>query len=139
VEECLTGLDVRVTDEMNGDLLKTFSMIEVDAALKQMHLLKSPGPDGMSACFYQNAWSTVRNEVCVAVLEFLNRGNFEASINETYITLIPKVKIPSRITEYRPISLCNVLYKLIAKVLANRLKKVLPHIISANQSAFVPG
>jgi hypothetical protein len=139
VDECLMGLDVRVTEEMNGDLLKTFSMVEVDAALKQIHPLKSPGPDGMSACFYQNAWSTVRNEVCMAILEFLNGGNFDASINETYITLIAKVKTPSRITIYRPISLCNVLYKLIAKVLANRLKKVLPHIILANQSAFVPG
>lgn len=81
----------------------------------------------------------VHNEVCKAVLDFLNGGNFYASINETYITLIPKIKNPSRITEYRPISLCNVLYKLTAKVLANRLKKVLPHIISANQSAFVSG
>jgi exonuclease III len=139
VEECLMGLDPRVTDAMNGELLRNFSMVEVDAALKQMHPLKSPGPDGMSACFYQTAWSTIRHEVCTAVLEFLNGGSFEATINETYITLIPKIKNPSRITEYRPISLCNVLYKLIAKVLANRLKKVLPHIISANQSAFVPG
>jgi hypothetical protein len=134
----LTGLETRVTDAMNGDLLKKLSMVEVDAALKQMHPLKSPRPNGMSACFYQNAWSTVHSEVCKAVLEFLNGGNFDASINETYITLIPKVKHPSRITEYRPISLCNVLNKLIAKVLANRLKKLLPHIISENQSAFVP-
>jgi hypothetical protein len=104
-----------------------------------VHPTKSRGPDGMSACFYQNAWSTVRNAVCTTVLGFLNGGSFEATINETYITLIPKIKNPSRIIEYRPISLCNVFYKLIAKVLANRLKKVLPHIISTNQSAFVPG
>jgi hypothetical protein len=139
VEECLVGLETRVTDEMNGGLLRVFTMGEVDFALKQMHPTKSPGPDGMSACFYQNAWSTIRIAVCSAVLGFLNGGSFEATINETYITLIPKIKNPSRITEYRPISLCNVFYKLIAKVLANRLKKVLPHIISANQSAFVPG
>jgi hypothetical protein len=139
VEECLLGLETRVTDVMNGDLLKTFNMVEVDVALQQMHPLKSPGPDGMSACFYQTAWPTVRHEVGSAVLDFLNGGSFEATINATYIALIPKIKNPSRITEYRPISLCNVIYKLIAKVLANRLKKVLPHIISANQSAFVPG
>jgi hypothetical protein len=131
------GLETRVIDETNGALLREFSMVEVDAALKQMHPLKSSGPDGMSACFYQNVWSTVRSEVCKAVMEFLNGGNFDASINETYITLIPKIKNPSKLTEYRPISLCNVLYKLIAKVLANRLKKVLPHVISENQSAFI--
>lgn len=80
----------------------------------------------------------MRNEVCAAVLDLLNNGTFDMSINDTYITLISKVKKPTKITEYRPISLCNVLYKLIAKVLANRLKKVLPFVISANQSAFVP-
>jgi hypothetical protein len=139
VEECLMGLESRVTNEMNGDLLRNFSMFKVDTALKQMHPLKSPGLDGMSACFYQNAWPTVRSEVCKAVLDYLNGGNFVEAINETYITLISKVKNPSRLMKYKPISLCNVLYKLIAKVLANRLKKVLPHIISENQSAFVPG
>jgi hypothetical protein len=138
MEECLMGLESRVTDEMNGDLLREFSMFEVDIALKQMHPLKSPRSDGMSACFYQNAWSTICSEACKAVLGYLNGGDFDEVINETYITLIPKVKNPSRLTEYRPISLCNVLYKLIAKVLANRLKKVLSHIISENQSAFVP-
>jgi hypothetical protein len=74
-----------------------------------------------------------------AVLDFLNFGVFDSSLNITHIVLVPKIKNPSRITEYRPISLCNVLYKLMSKVLANRLKRVLNFIISSNQSAFLPG
>jgi hypothetical protein len=78
-------------------------------------------------------------DVGKAVLDFLNHGIFVPSLNSTNIVLIPKNKSPTRVTDYRPISLCNVLYKLIAKVLANRMKKMLHSIISPNQSAFVPG
>jgi hypothetical protein len=114
--------------KMNRQLLKEFSMVEVDVALKQMHLLKSPGPDGKFGCFDQNSWEIVRNEVCTAILDFLNNGIFYASINDTYTTLIPKVKNPFRIIEY-----------IIAKVLANKVKKVLQYIILVNQSAFILG
>jgi hypothetical protein len=128
-----------VTAEMNAMLLKTYNLGEVELALSQMHPLKSPGPDGFAACFYQKSWATVKTEVCVAVLDFLNNGNFVNELNATHIALIPKKKNSSELTDYRPISLCNVLYKLIAKVIANRLKKVLAIIISPSQSAFVPG
>jgi hypothetical protein len=139
VPTCVNGLEQRVTKDMNATLLREFTSSEVEAALNQMHPLKSPGPDGFSACFYQRAWNTVKVEVCQTVLGYLNHGLFDAAINATHIALIPKIKNPSKVSDYRPISLCNVLYKLISKVLANRLKKVLPHIISPNQSAFIPG
>jgi hypothetical protein len=139
VHECLADMDARVTEEMNAMLTRPFVAAEVDFALHQMHPLKSPGPDGFSACFYQNSWHTVQREVCHAVLDFLSCDVFDEEINATNIALISKVSNPTRITEFRPISLCNVIYKLIAKVLANRLKKVLPAIISFTQSAFVLG
>lgn len=60
-------------------------------------------------------------------------------LNETYICLISKVNCPQKITEFRPISLCNVVYKIVSKVLANRLKKILPAMIYESQSAFVLG
>jgi ribonuclease HI len=138
-DEFLEGMQARVTRSMNAKLIRRFEECEVDRALAQMHPLKSPGPDGFSACFYQHSWSTVRKDVCQAVLDFLNNGHFDEAINVTNIALIPKKKKPTRVTEFRPISLCNVIYKLIAKVLANRLKGVLGDIISPNQSAFIPG
>ena len=73
------------------------------------------------------------------VLDFLNDGVMLPNFNHTNIVLIPKVKNPKKMSEFRPISLCNVIYKVISKVLANRLKQVLPDIISLTQSDFVPG
>ena len=71
------------------------------------------------------------------VLNVLNMNMSMSSIDRTNITLVPKINNPSKMTDFRPISLSNVVYKLVAKVLANRLKGVLPHIISENQSAFL--
>ena len=79
------------------------------------------------------------DDVVSAVLDFLNNGNMLPEINHTNIVLIPKVKDPEKMSDFRPISLCNLIYKIISKVLANRLKQVLPYIISPKQSAFVPG
>lgn len=78
-------------------------------------------------------------EVRRFVLDFLNNDSFDPGINSTNITLIPKCASASSVSEFRSISLCNVIYKLIAKVLANRLKQVLHVLISPSQSAFVPG
>ena len=76
------------------------------------------------------------NDVIEAVLSCLTSGVIPLSINRTFITLIPKVKSPSKVSEFRPISLCNIIYKLVSKVIANKLKGVLPLIISESQSAF---
>lgn len=96
------------------------------------------GPDGVPVVFYQKHWAIVGPQVCDAVLFVLNSNGTLADINSTLITLIPKKKAPTKVTEFRPISLCNVLYELISKVVANRFKKILPYIISSSQSDFVP-
>ena len=103
-----------------------------------MHLTHAPGPDGMSAIFYQKYWNIVGNDVTSIVLNVLNFDNPMTKLNKTNITLVPKVKQPTRMKDFRPISLSNVAYKLIFKVLANRLKVVLSQLISENQSAFLP-
>ena len=124
---------------MNGDLLAVFKAEEVQFALQQMHPTKALGPDGMSPIFYQKYWEIVGPDVIECVLTTLNSGVLPYGIYETYICLIPKVNSPQKITKFRPISLCNVVYKIISKVLANRLKGVLAEVIDESQSAFVPG
>jgi hypothetical protein len=139
VSACTEALDCKVTESKNQKLVAAFTMDEISVALNQMPPLKGPGPDGFSACFYQHNWATVHPEVCSAILHFLNTGIMDARINITHIALIPKNVSPASVMDFRPISLCNVVYKLISKVLANRLKVVLPNIISPTQSAFIPG
>ena len=124
---------------MNSLLGCDFQAIEVQQALNQMHSTTTPGLDGMPPLFYQKFWSLSGNCIAQAVLDFLNHGITPPNFNDTHIVLIPKVKNPRKITEYRPISLCNVIYKLASKTVANRLKTVLSSIVSENQSAFTKG
>jgi hypothetical protein len=138
-QPCMRFLHRRVSPPMNEELLRVFTKGEVlDFALKQMGPLKAPGPNDITAGFFQHHLETMGEEVSMTVLEILNSGMMPPSLNLTYIALIPKVKNPLSVTNFRPISLCNVLYKLISKVLANSLKKILPYIISPTQSAFIP-
>lgn len=93
----------------------------------------------MAPLFYQSYSDVLGQEVVDAVLSALHTRILPSPFNHTYITLIPKKKSSEYIADFWLISLCNVLYKIVAKVLANRLKLILPHIISPTQSAFVPG
>jgi hypothetical protein len=114
-------------------------MEEIEVALFQMAPLKALGPDGLNACFYQTNWTILKEEVCQVIIDILNVGVMPQDLNMTHVTLFPKLKNPTRVKEFRPISLCKVLYKLISKVLANRLKKIMPHVIAPTHSAFISG
>ena len=99
--------------------------------------LFGPRSDGISPIFYKTYWHIVGEDVISIVLNALKSGTVHESLNSTFISLIPKVKNPTRVAKFRPISLCNVVYKLIAKVVVNRLKKILTHVIDDSQSAFL--
>ena len=135
----LEAVEESISHDMNQELLKEFKPDEVKRALNQMHPTKAPGPDGMPTLFFQKYWDIVGPCVLDCVLQALNSGTIPPHANETYICLVPKTKNPQKISEYRPINLCNVIYKIMSKVLANQLKKILPVVISEAQSAFVPG
>ena len=139
IHETLEAVETVVSTEINQRLLHPFNVEEVPEALFQMHPSKAPGLDGMSSFFFQRYWHIVGTSVSNAILSILNLGKILRKINLTYVSLILKKKSPEKMSDYRPISLCNVLYKLISKVLANRLKLVLPMIISDSYSAFVLG
>jgi hypothetical protein len=138
-KEVVRYVPSKVTSLMNELLDAPFTDMEVKKALFMMHPHKAPGPDGFTAGFFQRHWSLIGPDVCSVVLAFLNGGDMPSIVNNTVLVLIPKVKNPQDLSQFRPISLCNVLYKICSKVIANRLRLVLDDIISEEQSAFVPG
>lgn len=123
---------------MNAWLTRPCTRVEVENALKKMSPTKAPGVDGLPAIFYQQYWHVVGDDVVNSYLEILNGGKSVYSLNHTLISLIPKVGKPKQVTQFRPIALCNLIYKAISKTIANRLKHVLPYVIYETQSAFVP-
>lgn len=131
-------LNERVTDVMNASLVKDFTEKEISDALFQIGPLKAPGPDGFPARFFQRNWSTVKKDVVNAVMKFFQDGTMPEGINDTVIVLIPKKNNPEFLKDYRPISLCNVIYKVISKCMVNRLRPILDDLISETQSAFIP-
>ena len=136
--EAVEGLQSCVSEAMNERLVLPPSGEEVREALFSMHPNKAPGIDGLHALFFQKFWHIVGPDVILFVQDWWNGGVDLSALNKMCIVLIPKCDSPKSMKDFRPISLCTVVYKILSKTLANRLKVVLPSIISPNQSAFVP-
>ena len=112
---------------------------EIKEALWSMKPYKSPGPDGLHTGFYQRFWLIVGDSVIKEVMKVFLDRKVPDYLNKTLIVLIPKVQGPESIGNYRPISLCNSIYKIISKVIVNRLRPLLDNIVSPFQSAFISG
>jgi len=113
-----------------GTLTKPFSITEVKKAMWDCDSYKSPGPDGINLGFIKDFWDLIHEDLMRFLVEFHRNGKLTKGVNSTFIALIPKVSSPQRLADFRPISLVGCLYKILAKVLANRLRSVAGSVVS---------
>ncbi|KAM0071671.1 putative RNA-directed DNA polymerase [Helianthus debilis subsp. tardiflorus] len=125
-----------LSEQWRQSLCESFSESEIFLAIKSCDGSKSPGPDGFSLKFF---WPKLKPWILGLMNEFFISGSISNGCNSSFVALIPKIRDPQLLANFRPISLVGSIYKIIAKVLANRLKPALKDFISPNQSAFVGG
>lgn len=107
--------------------------------VKVMGSFKAPGLDGLQPIFFKSQWSIVGPSIVKLVSDFFHIGHLDRSLNETLLVLIPKVDRPEKIVDFQPISLCNIPYKIITKLLTNHIKALMPSLVAKNQASFVAG
>ncbi|KAL0421051.1 UNVERIFIED_CONTAM: Retrovirus-related Pol polyprotein from type-2 retrotransposable element R2DM [Sesamum latifolium] len=129
----------KLSSEHALELCRAVTLLEVKEAIFHISDNKAPGPDGFSACFFKIAWNVVGDQVCTAVLDFFRSGRMLRQLNHAIIALVPKSEHCPSVTDYQPISCCNVVYKAITKIIADRLAPKLEHLIDRCQAAFVRG
>ena len=137
--EVIRNIPKLVSADQNKLLLKPVDMKELEEAVNQMANGKAPGPDGFTKNFFHEFWDLMKEDILEIVENSRKTKGLLLALNSTFITLIPKEHGAEDPGKFRPIALCNVIYKIITKVIANRLKTVLPGIISPEQAGFVEG
>lgn len=128
-----------ITSNQAIDCTDPPSLSELKDALFSMGSTKAPGEDGFHAIFFQHFWEDIKLDCWDHVTHAFSSKKIPESLNSTIVTLIPKIENPTRVTHFRPISLVNSSYKMITKILVNRIRPFLHDIISPNQNSFIPG
>ena len=139
VAELKELMKYRCTKEDCRQLEGEASEEEIRKVLFSIPSHKSPGPDGSLSEFFRTAWPVIGADFIVAVQSVFKYGFLPKEVNSTILVLVPKKVDSMEMKDYRPIACCNVLYKVVSKILANRLKKILPSVITKNKSAFIKG
>ena len=131
----------RIIKKIDGldELIVPFTMAEIDQVIKTMPADRAPGPGGFTGIFLKTCWEVIKEDSYKLCNQFFEGNLNLESINEGLITLIPKVQAPSTINEYRPITLLNCCLKVITKLLANRLQRLVLKIVHRNQYGFLKG
>ena len=115
------------------------SCTEIKGVVFSMSPDSAPGPDGFTGHFFQACWDFIENDICSAVKAFFCGHLLPRGFTSSLVALVPKVDTPKTCADFRPISLCNFFYKIISRLLSDRLTSVLPLLISEEQGAFVKG
>ena len=128
-----------INEEDNRRMTAPITSEEISKALHGMNPDKAPGPDGFTARFYIACWDIIQKDLVKMVRKSQNCSKIGGSTNSSFLALIPKEKGAQSFSKFRPILICNTGYKIITKVIANRIKKALPRIIPKNQGGFIQG
>lgn len=139
----VNSLSQLVSYRCSGDdgalLIQPITAEEIKKTVFSMPLNKALGPDGFTVEFFKSAWQIIGKDFIVAVQSFFLYGYMPKGVNGTVLSLVPKITNPESMKDFRPIACCNLIYKVISKILAERLKRTLPEAIELSQSAFVKG
>ncbi|GKV22646.1 hypothetical protein SLEP1_g32498 [Rubroshorea leprosula] len=128
-----------ISETQNPFLIAPFTEKEIKLAIWDCDSTKAPGPDGFNFNFIKRNWEVIKKDITEFIQEFHDKGKLVKGSNESFVVLIPKTNNPERIEEYRPISLIGIMYKILSKLLANRLRQVLDGVIGETQMAFIAG
>lgn len=128
----------KISNTLHDLLLQPVTMLEVKDALFSMHSYKAPGPDGFQLVFFKSYWNIIANDVFQLVSKAFSLGRIDHQLAETLIVPIPKIDEPTSLKDFRPISLCNMLLKLISKIIVKRIRPYLDDFIGPLQSSFIP-
>eukprot|EP00253_Pinus_taeda_P007220 PITA_07220 len=139
IESLAQAIPSIITTKQNLALLREVSMEEVEEVVKSMPNNKALGPDGFTINFYKACWPTIKTKVWEVVEDSRRSCTILKSLNSTFLALVPEEEDANTPEKFRPVALCNVIYKIISKVIANRLKSILPNLISEEQSGYVEG
>lgn len=137
MEELRGLLTYRCPQEVSDQLIEIPSVDSIKETLFKMPKNKAPGPDGLSAEFFWESWEVVGRDTIEAIGEFFSSGRMLRQFNATAISLIPKVVGADQLTQFRPISLCTTVYKVMARLLKKKLKLCVSDIVQRNQVGFV--
>jgi len=128
-----------ITDRINNMLTLIPSYEEIHQAVFSLNKDSAPGPDGFGALFFQTFWNIVKNDVSKAILQFFTTGWILPNFNANNIVLIPKTNNAASVGDYRPIAIANFKFKIISKIIADRLAKIMSAITSIHQRGFIKG